>query len=153
MLLGLSGIASASRRRGAVGCEALLALVAAFILVSATADDKAVVRPAAEAKDHLDEEGTYELVVRTTKNAEPRKVYYLDSEEDFHDEKNLAIVITYADAEKFEKLGIKDPSTHYKGKTIRVKGKVINESSQTRIHVTEPSQIEVVEAAKPAKTP
>ena len=107
-------------------------------------DEPAKVLPATEAKNHVDEKGTYKLVVRTTKNADKSLVYYLDSEENFRDEKNLAIVISYEDAEKFKKLGVEDPSTYYKGKTIRVTGKVIHESDQTRIHVTDPKQIEVV---------
>jgi hypothetical protein len=123
-----------------------------FVLCAATAlalvDDKIPVRPASEARDHIDQKGTYEFVVRTTKNADKRKVYYLDSEEDFRDEKNLALVIAYEDAEKFKKAGVDDPSVYYKGKTIRVTGNVIHESDQVRIHVTEPSQIELVAMPK-----
>jgi hypothetical protein len=131
--------------RGVVAAELLLVLSVAAALV---AEGKKEVRPAAQAKDHIDQEGTYLMVVRTTKDFEPRKVYYLDSEEDYHDEKNLAVVISYEDAEKFKKAGVDDPSTFYKGKTVRVTGKVIREAMQTRIHVKEPSQVEVVEDAK-----
>ncbi len=143
------GFGSRLRSRGIVGADLLLVLATALAVLAA--DDKAPVRPASEARDHLDEKGTYELVVRLTKDQASREVYYLDSEEDFHDEKNLAIVISYEDAKKFKKTGVDDPSLFYKGKTIRVSGKVIKESGQVRIRVTEPAQIEIVPAAaKPA---
>lgn len=135
------------KSRGFVLWELLIVVAAATAFV---ADDKVPVRPASEARDHIDKKGTYEMKVRLSKNAEPDKIYYLDSEADYHDEKNLAIVIAYADAEKFKKAGVDDPSAYYKGKTIRVSGMVIKESRQTRIHVTDPAQIEVVPEPKAA---
>ncbi len=116
---------------------------------SSVADDpkptsKAI--PAAEAKDHLDKEGTFELVVRTSKDAEKRKEFYLDSEEDFHDPKNLAIVIAYEHLDAFKKLKIDDPSKHYLNKTIRVTGTPKRESSQIRIRIEDPKNIKIVEA-------
>jgi|GEM_PF-978454 len=149
--LGDRGVQTGFRSRGTVGCEVVLALATAIAVFAA--DDKATVRPAAEARDHIDEKGTYELVVRYTKDVDTHEVYFLDSEEDYHDEKNLALVISYEDAKKFKKLGVNDPSTYYKGKTIRVTGKVIKESSQVRIHVNEPAQIEVVTSSKTPATP
>src|SRR6478735_5107978 len=89
--------------RGFAVLEIALALAAAAALV--LVEDKAPVRPSREARNHIDE-----MVVRLSKNAEPRKVYYLDSEEDYRDEKNLALVIAYENAEKFKKAGIDDPS-------------------------------------------
>jgi hypothetical protein len=68
-----------------------------------------------------------------------------DSEEDFHDEKNLAVVISYDHADKFREAGIADPAEYYKGKTIQVTGKVIEEDDQVRIRVEDPKQIKLVE--------
>ena len=69
-------------------------------------------------------------IARSSKNAAPRREYYLDSEEDFHDEKNFAVVISYDHADLFKKAGIDDAAEHYKGKSLRVTGKVIRENDQ-----------------------
>jgi hypothetical protein len=71
--------------------------------------------------------------------------FFLDSEEDFHDGKNLAVVISYDHADKFRDAGIADPAEYYKGKTIQVTGKVIEEDDQVRIRVEDPKQIKLVE--------
>jgi hypothetical protein len=101
--------------------------------------------PAAQAREHIGKECTAVMTVKSSKNAAPRKTYFLDSEEDFHDEKNLAIVISYDHADKFREAGIDDPSEYYKGKTIQVTGKVIDEDDQVRIRVEDPKQIKLVE--------
>ena len=101
--------------------------------------------PAAQAREHIGKECTAILTVKSSKNAAPRKTYFLDSEEDFHDEKNLAIVISYDHADKFREAGIDDPSEYYKGKTIQVTGKVIDEDDQVRIRVEDPKQIKLVQ--------
>ena len=103
---------------------------------------------APEAKNHIDARCTVEMTVRSSKNAAPRREYYLDSEEDFHDEKNFAVVISYDHADLFKKAGIDDPSEHYKGKKLRVTGKVIRENDQIRIRVEDPKQIKIVEDGK-----
>ena len=100
---------------------------------------------AADARDHVGETCTVELTVRLSKNAAPPREYYLDSEKDFRDEKNLAVVISYDHADLFKKAGIDDPSAHYKGKTLRVTGKIIREKDQTRIRVEDPKQITLVD--------
>jgi DNA/RNA endonuclease YhcR with UshA esterase domain len=102
---------------------------------------------AKEARDHIDEMCTVEMTVRSSKNAAPRREYYLDSEEDFRDEKNLALVISYDHADVFKQAGVDDPSEHYKGKKIRVTGKVIRENDQVRIRVEDPKQIALVDDA------
>jgi DNA/RNA endonuclease YhcR with UshA esterase domain len=101
--------------------------------------------PAAEARGKIGQECTVEMVVKASKNAAPRRTYFLDSEEDFRDDKNFAVVISYDDAAKFHAVGIEDPAEHYKGKTIRVTGKVIHEDEQVRIRVEDPKQIKLVE--------
>ena len=97
-----------------------------------------------EARNHVDETCTVEMTVRSTKNAVPRKEYYLDSEEDFRDEKNFAVVISHDHADRFRQAGIDDPSVYYKGQKVRVTGKVIREAEQVRIRVDAPDQIVLV---------
>jgi hypothetical protein len=76
---------------------------------------------------------------------EKRKEIYLDSEEDFRDPKNLAIVINVDGAATFKKAGIDDPAEHFKGKTIRVNGIVTKENDRPRIVVEDAKQIRIVD--------
>jgi hypothetical protein len=128
-----------------------LALVFLPIAKAATvsADDKEKAKPevvaASDAKKHVGKRCTVEMTVRSSKNAAPRREYYLDSEEDFHDENNFAVVISYDHDEAFQQAGITDPAEHYKGKKLRVTGEVIHENEQVRMRVDDPKQIEVVE--------
>jgi len=101
--------------------------------------------PAAEAKSHIDETATVEMIVKLSKNGEKQMTYYLDSEADYSDENNVAVLISYKHADAFKAAGIDDPSVFYRGKTIRVTGKIINQSKQTRILVESPKAIVVVE--------
>jgi hypothetical protein len=124
----------------------------AFVLMAggASSDDgkPPAVVAAPDAKNHIDAQCTVEMTVRSSKNAAPRREYYLDSEEDFHDEKNFAVVISYDHADLFKKAGIDDPAEHYKGKKLRVTGKVIRENDQVRIRVEDPKQIKIVDEKK-----
>jgi hypothetical protein len=132
-----------------------MGLAACWVLLaglgSARAGDEppAKVIPAAEAADHEGQRCTVEMTVKASKKSEHRALYYLDSEDDYRDPRNLAVLIAFEHAEKFRKAGIDDPAGHYRGKTIRVTGKIIDEAEQTRIRVTEPSQIRIVEPRKP----
>jgi hypothetical protein len=101
--------------------------------------------PAAQIREHVGKDCTALMTVKSSKNAVPRKTYFLDSEEDFRDEKNLAVVISYDHADKFREAGIDDPAEYYRGKTIHVTGKVIEENDQVRIRVEDPKQIKLVE--------
>jgi hypothetical protein len=101
--------------------------------------------PADKAQEHIGEEGTFRMTVKHSNNASKRMTYYLDSEEDFHSDDNLAVVISYEHADAFKKAGIDDPTAYYRNKTIEVTGKVIEEEGQVRIRVTSPDQIKVAE--------
>ena len=129
-------------------CVFSLATIAGAVPFRGVDDGKTTekVVPAAEIRNHVGKECTAEMTVQSSKNAAPRRIYFLDSEADFHDEKNLAIVISYDHAAKFQEAGIDDPSEYYKGKKIRVTGKVIEEDDQVRIRVEDPKQIKLVDA-------
>jgi len=100
--------------------------------------------PAVEARDHIGEAVVVEMTVQTSKNAAPRREIYLDSELDFHDEKNLAVVISYDHLNAFQQAGINDPAEHYRSKRIRVRGTLIREQEQVRIRVEDPGRIVLV---------
>ena len=99
----------------------------------------------ADAITKVNEKVTVEMFVRASKNRlEKRGEIYLDSEEDFHDAKNLGVVITKAGAAKFAEAGVKEPAAHFKGKTIRVSGTVIVKEKRPRIEIDDPRQISIV---------
>jgi hypothetical protein len=124
------------------GCVALCCF---SVSVLATAKEDKPLTPA-EAIKMVDKEVAVEMVVRSSKNAlEKRHEIYLDSEENFRDEKNLAVVITEKGAEKFKEAGIDDPAEHFRGKTIRVTGKVIRKEERPRIEVSDPKSIRLIE--------
>jgi DNA/RNA endonuclease YhcR with UshA esterase domain len=76
---------------------------------------------------------------------EKRGEIYMDSEKDFRDEKNFAVVITEKGANRFKEKGIKDPAKHFEDKEIRAKGTVTEVQGVPRIEVDDPDQISIVE--------
>jgi hypothetical protein len=100
-----------------------------------------------EAIKKVNKKVTVEMLVKASKNRlEKRGEIYLDSEADFHDPKNLGIVITKAGAAKFAEAGIKEPASHFKNKTIRVTGTVVIKDKLPRIEVDDPKQIVIVKS-------
>jgi hypothetical protein len=134
--------------RSLLGLLAVLAVAGGL----AWADDKASkdTKPIAakEAKGHVGETLTVAFKVKHAKDGTHEESYFLDSEADYKDPDNLAVVIAYEHAGAFKKAGIADIVAHYQDKSVRVTGKVTKEKMQTRIRVTDPKQIEVVAAAK-----
>ncbi len=100
--------------------------------------------PAAEARQHLDEICTVEMTVRSSKHEVDKELYYLDSEADYKDPRNLAVVILEKHLPAFRDQGIDQPNDYYQGKRIRVTGNIIFEDDQYQINVREPGQIEMV---------
>ena len=97
-----------------------------------------------EALQRVNGPVTVEMRVKRTKSCKSSQ-FFLDSEEDHHDPKNLGIVITMAGAAKFKHASIDNPAVHFKGKTIKVQGTVILKESRPYIEVDEPGQIEIIE--------
>lgn len=137
-----------THRRGRNWALVALAWAGLLIVVGPTGaveDKPATVVDASEARNHVDETCTVEMTVRSSKNAAGRREYYLDSEPDFRDAKNLAVVISYDHADKFREAGISDPAEHFRNKTVQVTGKIIREAEQVRIRVEDPKMIKVVD--------
>jgi DNA/RNA endonuclease YhcR with UshA esterase domain len=117
-------------------------------VVPAPGDESKPLSPA-EAIKKVNEKVMVEMVVKASKNRlEKRGEIYLDSEQDFRDERNLAIVITKAGAPRFKEAGVDDPAVHFKGKTIQVQGTLIIKDNRPRIEVDDPKQIQIVEKEK-----
>src|SRR5262245_23310698 len=99
---------------------------------------------APEARAKIGEHVTVEMPVKAAKNCQRCSLMFLDSEDDHHDDKNFAVAITDTGKGRFREGKIDDPAGHFKGKTIRVTGKVVLKDSQPQIEVDDPGQIEVV---------
>jgi hypothetical protein len=97
-----------------------------------------------EAANRVNEQVTVQMLVQAAKNCQRCSLMFLDSEEDHHDPKNFAVAVTERGKSKFREAQIADPAGHFKGKTIRVTGKVIVNDNQPQIEVDDPGQIEVV---------
>ena len=97
-----------------------------------------------EAINRINESVTVEMLVQRTKCCAGSRQVFLDSEPSHRDPKNLGIVVTEAGRAKFTEAGIPDPTAHFKGKTIRVRGVVIRKEKGLYIEVNEPGQIEIV---------
>lgn len=123
----------------------------AFSLIAAIgsslfAADARPIRPADAIKQIGTSEVTVEMTVRRVKDRlDKRGVIYLDSEEDFKDEKNLGVAISVVAAAKLRKQGIAVFATHFQGKTIRVRGCVMRFEERPYLPVLDPTQITVVE--------
>ena len=83
---------------------------------------------------------TLEMEVKRTGGA--GDLIFLNSLDDFRDKKNFTVVLTkaYQDKEK----DIKNPRQYFRGKKIRVNGKVESFRETSQIKVSDPKQIKVV---------
>jgi DNA/RNA endonuclease YhcR with UshA esterase domain len=121
-----------------------LLIVWTLAIPALAAEDKEKPLSPAEARKQIDKKITVEMEVKSAKNAlEKRGEIYLDSEEDFRDEKNFAVVITKKGAESLGAAGIDNPADHFKGKTIRAKGTVKEVDGIPRIEIDDAEQIQI----------
>ena len=97
-----------------------------------------------EAINRINEAVTVEMLVQRTKCCTGSSQVFLDSEPNHRDPKNLGVVVTEAGRAKLSEAGIVDPTIHFKGKAIRIRGVVIRKEDRPYIDVNDPSQIEIV---------
>ncbi|OAI46546.1 hypothetical protein AYO44_11190 [Planctomycetaceae bacterium SCGC AG-212-F19] len=97
-----------------------------------------------EALRRLNEPVTVEMLVRRAKSCKGSLQFFLDSEENHRDARNLGLAITEGGVSKFKEAKINNPAVHFKDKTIRVQGTVILKENRPYIEVDDPSQIEIV---------
>jgi DNA/RNA endonuclease YhcR with UshA esterase domain len=109
----------------------------------ARADDAPKLIGTAEAAKKVGEQVTLRMAVKSA--ALRSGVCFLNSEEDFKDAKNFTVFLDKEALAKFKEAKIDDPATHYKGKTIQVKGKVKLYRERPEIAVSGPDQIEIVD--------
>jgi DNA/RNA endonuclease YhcR with UshA esterase domain len=122
----------------------LLAVVVLLAFVPcARGDDKPTVIGPAEAAKKVNEQVTLEMEV---KSATLRGTNcFLNSEKDFRDSKNLTLFIDKDALARFKEAKIDDPAAHFKGKTVRVEGKVVLYREKPEIKLSGPDDIKIVE--------
>ena len=91
----------------------------------------------AEAANRVNEPVTVEMLVQRTKRCSGSRQVFLDSEAHYRDPNNLGVVITESGRAKFSEAGIDDPTTHFNGKSIRVRGVVIRKENRPYIEVSD----------------
>jgi DNA/RNA endonuclease YhcR with UshA esterase domain len=123
-------------------------MAAGMMGVALAAEDKPLTPKQARAK--VGQKITVEMTVRAAKDRlEKRGEIYLDSETNFRDEKNFAVVITKAGAESLKKKGINNPADHFRDKTIRATGTVKEVQQVPRLEIEDAKQIRLVRNKEP----
>jgi hypothetical protein len=119
--------------------------LALMVAVPAAADDGKPLT-AEEARQQVGKTVTVQMRVRAAKDRlEKRSEIYLDSQTDFRDPKNFAVVITRKGAAAFKDKGVTDPAGHFRDKTIRATGAVKEVQKVPRIEVDDPAQVRVID--------
>jgi DNA/RNA endonuclease YhcR with UshA esterase domain len=118
-----------------------LAFFPLFYLIAINADKPLT---PVEARKAIGKTISVEMTVKAAKDRlEKRGEIYLDSEENFKDEKNFAVVINKDGAADLKKHGIDDPAAHFKGKAIVATGEVKEVDGVPRIEISEAKQIKL----------
>jgi hypothetical protein len=124
-------------------CRLVAGLVVASCAGLACAADDKPLTPA-EARKKVGQKVTVRMAVRAAKDRlEKRGEIYLDSEEDFRDEKNFAVVVTRAGAASLKAAGVDSPAEHFKGKTVLATGTVKEVDKVPRIEIDDARQIKL----------
>jgi DNA/RNA endonuclease YhcR with UshA esterase domain len=111
-------------------------------LAAAAVDQDNPISPE-EAAKKVNQEVTVQMEVKSA--AVNKGVCFLNSEENFKDAKNFTVFIDKDTLAKFNEAKIEDPATHFKGKTIQVKGKVTLYHDRPEIMLSGPDAIKVVQ--------
>ncbi len=93
---------------------------------------------------YVDKQVEVVFEVKASKYSERRKTAFLDSEENFQDEKNLGIAITEKGIQDLkQKRAVAGPAAFYRGKTIRVLGTVLLKEDKPYIEINEAAQLDL----------
>lgn len=128
-------------RFASLWCSVWLLSLATIVLADGAAPPR--IKPE-DARMHLNKQVEVVFEVKHTKYSEHRKTAFLDSEDNFQDEKNLGIAITEAGIQDLkQKRGVDGPADYYHGKTIRVTGTVSLKEENVYIEVTQAEQLDL----------
>jgi DNA/RNA endonuclease YhcR with UshA esterase domain len=122
----------------------MFAILGPFLWLSlALAEDQPKPIGPAEAAKKVNEDVTLQMEVKSAALREG--VCFLNSEEDFREAKNFTAFIDEEALAKFKEAKIKDPASHFQGKTVQIKGRVTLYRDRPEIKVSGPEAIKVVE--------
>jgi hypothetical protein len=125
-----------------------LLFVVGIVVLPAFGDDASTEKPLSpvDARKRIGKDVSVRMDVMAAKDRlEKRGEIYLDSEQNFRDEKNFAVVITKKGAASLKDAGIDDPAEHFRNKRIQATGTVKEVDGVPRIEIDEAKQISVVE--------
>ena len=121
-----------------------LGILASLIFVSVVlAGGSTPLTPAEAAKQAKKDQVTVEMTVQSVGIAKQGEHWWLNSEADYKDSKNLTVFIPRSTVERLKKNNITDPAT-YKGKTIQVTGVVELRGTRPEIILHRTEQIKIV---------
>jgi DNA/RNA endonuclease YhcR with UshA esterase domain len=122
----------------------LFTLIGLFVsLPRLVAADEAKPIGPAEAAGKVNEQVTVELEVKAATLR--GSVCFLNSEAEFKDPKNFTLFIDKDALGKFKEAKIDDAAAHFKGKIVRVEGKVVLFQNRPEIKLSGPDDIKIVE--------
>lgn len=125
-------------------CVVVLVALTGAVALARGKDDKPLTP--VEARKKVGSKITVQMEVKAAKDRlEKRGEIYLDSEENFKDEKNFAVVITKKGAASLKDTGITDPAEHLRGKMIRATGTVKEVDGVPRLEISQTDQIKLIE--------
>lgn len=100
--------------------------------------------PAAEARKYVEQIGTVELVVVDSTLLTDSRFCFLNSSKDRTQLESFTAVLLAEGVKNFAAAGIADPAQHFRGKKIRVTGRIHLRRDACQIVVDKPEQIQIV---------
>lgn len=95
----------------------------------------------ADIQEHIGKEVSVEFVVASSRALDSGKFCFLNSQKSFTHKENFTVAIDAKAIAKYAETDIDDPAEHFRGKTIRVRGKVTLHREKPQIVVSDPAQI------------
>lgn len=107
------------------------------------------------ARDKVFKKVTVEMKVKSARHLKKTGLCFLNSEKNYRNNDNLAIVIPREALADYLGMGIDDVAAHYINKSIRVTGKITLHREWPQIRIDSAKQIETVKesVAEPKTTP
>lgn len=101
--------------------------------------------PPAEAKNHVGQKVTVEMTVKAAKKSTKQMRVFLDSLENFQDPDNLGVAISeVAEMDLLRKHATADIVEFFRGKPIRVTGKIERRDDRTYLDIEDANQLELI---------
>jgi DNA/RNA endonuclease YhcR with UshA esterase domain len=126
----------------ACGTIVVLSLIPFLATAGDQQDKDKPLTPGAAAKK-VNQKCTVEMAVKSV--GKGKGVYFLNSNEDYNTGDNFTVFINKTGVESLKRAKIEDPASHFKDKTLRVRGLVRLFRGRPEIIVEEADQIKLVE--------